>query len=271
MCASPGRLPALLVAVLFATTLADAPRATNTPHTTQRSDPCGKNSGADDSWGYLNGGGGWEHIACRTYDMTPVEFPDWHDGMNITRMGVVTTIHLCDLGIEGPLETMKAAFCPLRHLREFDVDGSHFTGPIPRWLATCFPHLKELDLSYGRLSGSIPDWVSELGGGNLEQFKAEHNALTGAIPSAFGAMPALRILWLHHNDMSGPLPQALANSHSLLSLDVRFNARLCGNMPSGMRTDWDWCAGLLSGAAHLCDATQARVLIHACLLAPFCA
>ena len=28
-------------------------------------DPCGKNSGADDSWGYLGGGGGWEHIACR--------------------------------------------------------------------------------------------------------------------------------------------------------------------------------------------------------------
>ena len=34
--------------------------------------------------------------------MTPAEFPGlWHDGMNITRMGVVTTIHLCDLGIEG--------------------------------------------------------------------------------------------------------------------------------------------------------------------------
>ena len=34
--------------------------------------------------------------------MTPAEFPGlWHDGMNISRMGVVTNIHLCDLGIEG--------------------------------------------------------------------------------------------------------------------------------------------------------------------------
>ncbi len=129
-----------------------------------RSDPCGKNSGSDDSWGYLNGGGGWEHIACRTYDMTPAEFPGlWHDGFNISRMGVVTTIHLCDLGIEGELQTLKArgrsvviqtiagvgpeapftqaAFCPFKHLREFDVDGSHLTGPMPHFLAECFPHL----------------------------------------------------------------------------------------------------------------------------------
>jgi hypothetical protein len=34
-------------------------------------DPCGKNSGADDSWGYLNGGGGWEHIACRCVHSAP--------------------------------------------------------------------------------------------------------------------------------------------------------------------------------------------------------
>ena len=67
----------------------------------------------------MNGGGGWEHIACRTYDMTPSEFPGlWHDGMNISRMGVVTTIHLCDLGIEGTLESMRAALCPFSHLRE---------------------------------------------------------------------------------------------------------------------------------------------------------
>ena len=51
--------------------------------------------------------------------MTPSEFPGlWHEGMNISRMGVVTTIHLCDLGIEGTLESMRAAFCPFSHLRE---------------------------------------------------------------------------------------------------------------------------------------------------------
>ncbi len=174
--------------------------------------------------------------------MTPEEFPGtWHEGMNISRIGVVTTIHLCDLGIEGTLESARAAFCPFTHLREFDVDGSHFTGPIPKWLAECFPHLKELDLSYGRLSGPIPDWVSQLGGGKLEQFKVEHNQLNGTLPGAFGAMPALRVLWAHHNNLAGSVPAQLARSQSLISLDLRFNARLCGALPPALRVpNWDW-------------------------------
>lgn len=152
--------------------------------------PCGKNSGKDDSWGSLNGGGGWEHIACRTYDMTPKEFPNWNRGRdNINRTGVVTTIHLTDLKIPGArppphlsrprhasaaaarhqaaaaavrdaiirqpclsspplshvrphlpgtLESMGEVFCKFQHLREFDVDGSLFVGPIPQWVSTCF-------------------------------------------------------------------------------------------------------------------------------------
>ena len=157
-----------------------------------RCDPCGIHSGADDSWGYLNGGGGWEHIACRTFDMSPAEFANFHAGMNISRMGVLTTIHLCDLGIEGTLESLGPAFCPFKHLREFDMDGSHLTGSLPRWIADCFPHLSELDLSYGRLTGTIPEWVGQIGSGRLAQFKVEHNQLSGSVPGVFGRMPNLR-------------------------------------------------------------------------------
>lgn len=66
-------------------------------------DPCGRNSGADDSWGYLNGSGGWEHIACRTYDMTAEEFPPGTltVGTNMSRAGVVTNIHLARDGMGG--------------------------------------------------------------------------------------------------------------------------------------------------------------------------
>jgi len=51
---------------------------------------------------------------------------------------------LCDLGIEGTLESLKPVLCPFVHLRELDMDGSHLTGPIPEWIADCFPHLSEL-------------------------------------------------------------------------------------------------------------------------------
>ena len=75
--------------------------------------PCGSRSGADDSWGV--NGGGWQHIACRcawracvaaacahavrpyrTYDMVGSgEFAgEWRSDMNVSRMGVVTNIHM---------------------------------------------------------------------------------------------------------------------------------------------------------------------------------
>lgn len=67
-------------------------------------------SGDDSSWGYLAGSNqytdGWQHIACRTYDLSKDEFrPDRRDSVNTNNAGVVTNVHLCDLGIEGELAT----------------------------------------------------------------------------------------------------------------------------------------------------------------------
>lgn len=35
-------------------------------------------------------------------------------------------------------------------------------GPIPRWLARCFPKLEELDLSNNRLTGTLPPYLATL-------------------------------------------------------------------------------------------------------------
>lgn len=178
-------------------------------------------------------------------------------------MGVVTTIHITDEKIPGPLETLgkgalchrltltqiiisrrpSSVLCPFVHLRELDLDGSALTGTIPRWIADCFPHLHELDLSFGQLSGSIPDWVPSMGS-HLQQFKVQQNQLSGVVPSGFGGMSKLRVLWLHHNPgLSGSLPADLANSNSLISIDVRENPKLCGVVPPGLHVvsppgDW---------------------------------
>jgi hypothetical protein len=66
--------------------------------------PCGTRSGSDDAWGH--DGGGWDHIACRTYDMTSADFPGtWRSDMNVSRMGVVTNIHIVrTTGVEPAVE-----------------------------------------------------------------------------------------------------------------------------------------------------------------------
>lgn len=58
----------------------------------------------------------------------------------------------------------------------------------------------------------------------------------------FGKMPNLRVLWLSHNDLSGAIPDELADSRSLISFDTRYNPKLCGPLPPNLKVDWDWCA-----------------------------
>jgi hypothetical protein len=115
-------------------------------------------------------------------------------------------------------------------------------GPIPRWIADCFPHLKELDLSFGRLSGSIPDWIPVMGN-HLQQLKVQQNALSGAVPPGIGSMPNLRVLWLHHNNLRGALPADLGRAPSLVR---------CACMPRA-------CTRVSQCAMHSCADTHTRV------------
>ena len=128
--------------------------------------------------------------------MNEAEFPNVRFGNGVAvsnGMGVVTNIHLCALKIPGPLETMAAAFCPFVHLREFKVTGSNFTGPLPRFLADCFPHLKEIDVAFGALEGPIPDWVGAMRG-HLVKFKAR-GAFALSAAAAGGRAGAVRSRW----------------------------------------------------------------------------
>jgi hypothetical protein len=73
----------------------------------------------------------------------------------------------------------------------------------------------------------------------LEEFKIQHNKITGPIPDFFGKMPNLRVIWLHHNDLSGQIPYEIGNSDSLVSFDVRYNPKLCGPLPKQLHVNWD--------------------------------
>ncbi|GIL96108.1 hypothetical protein Vretimale_1986, partial [Volvox reticuliferus] len=89
----------------------------------QPCDPCSKD------WS-----GNWEFIHCRG------SYGPYGEGSVGNYDGMVTNVHITDQKLDGqpPRE-----LCALHHLRELDLDGSHFSGPFPDWTLTCFPALQE--------------------------------------------------------------------------------------------------------------------------------
>jgi hypothetical protein len=93
----------------------------------------------------------------------------WGESGDGALTGNVTNIHITDFGLDGPI---PRELCLFPALRELDIDGGHFSGPVPDWLLDCFPGLQELDLSYNRvrtLKENLP-WSGWREGGIAELF-----------------------------------------------------------------------------------------------------
>ncbi|KAJ9513688.1 hypothetical protein QJQ45_015442, partial [Haematococcus lacustris] len=161
--------------------------------------------------------GNWEHLHCRGAKAR------YGEGSNGVRDGLLTTVHITDVNLDGPVPRQ---FCALRNLREFDLDGGQLTGPIPRWLlepnpdpaangTLCGSNIQELDLSSNRLSGTIPPELSIKK--SMQEFKIEHNHVTGTLPESFGQLPDLWRIRLATNHMTGRMPQSLSNLTATLN------------------------------------------------------
>lgn len=199
-------------------------------------DPCSKD------WS-----GNWEFIHCRGSSGA------YGEGSKGDFDGYVTTVHITDQELPG---SPPKEFCGLSRLRELDLDGSAFTGPLPPWIITCFPDLQELDLSYNRFSGTLPWELSKKT--TLQEIKVEHNNLMGTIPPSLADMPALRVLRLEYNHFSGTIPKEFSKLVDTLNdfqigynnftgdlsplakarpmtVTVSHNPHLCGMVPAGVR------------------------------------
>ena len=113
-------------------------------------------------------------------------------------------------------------------LQRFIVKNNKMTGRIPD-LSRSFPRLQELDLSHQRhanhdgLSGAIPsDWINIQ---DLVILDLSGNKLTNIIPPDIGNLPKLKKLFLANNELSGDIPGELGNlARSCDVLDLSNNA-----------------------------------------------
>jgi Leucine rich repeat/Secretion system C-terminal sorting domain len=86
----------------------------------------------------------------------------------------------------------------------------------------------QLSMTGNGLTGTLPGSITSL---PLNFLNLRFNQLSGKIPVALGAMPALSILQLNNNEFTGTIPVTLAGNKSLSVLDLSFN-QLTGTIPA---------------------------------------
>ena len=126
-----------------------------------------------------------------------------------SQLGSLTNLYSLRLSSNLLAGSIPGQLGSLSNLVTLDLSYNRLSGSIPSELGSLGDGFLTLDLSDNRLSGSIP---SELGSlTDLETLDLSSNRLAGSIPSelaptATSGLGLLKVLRLHHNDLTGELP-----------------------------------------------------------------
>ncbi|CAN4085414.1 unnamed protein product [Withania somnifera] len=146
--------------------------------------------------------------------------------------------------------TIPQQLSTLSSLTDFFASYNSLTGPLPVYISN-WSHLTYLDLSYNHFSGMIPRTLDKCLA--LGEIYMKGNYFQGTIPN-LEDLQDLQSLDLSVNNLSGPIPQFIANHTSLLYLNLSFN-NLEGEVPvTGIFSNLS--AVILIGNSKLCGGIQ---------------
>ncbi|XP_010916433.1 probable leucine-rich repeat receptor-like protein kinase At1g68400 [Elaeis guineensis] len=129
--------------------------------------------------------------------------------------------------------------------------------PCSTWLGVSCAQGRVTRLVLEGLALSSPDALQALT--RLDQLRVlslKSNRLSGAVPD-FSPLPALKLLFLSHNNLSGPIPPSISSLSRLYRLDLSHNS-LSGSVPASLnrlsrlltlRLDSNRLSGPISGLA----------------------
>ncbi|KAL3911984.1 MAG: hypothetical protein SGILL_007068 [Bacillariaceae sp.] len=99
--------------------------------------------------------------------------------------------------------TLPSEFGGLRRLVDFRLTQNQLSGPIPPELFN-MTRAQFIQLDRNSLTGTMPG-PELLQMTDLIWLSVSRNNMTGPIPTQLGAVPNLRLLWLHLNNFTGPV------------------------------------------------------------------
>ncbi|KAF3636096.1 putative protein-like [Capsicum annuum] len=147
----------------------------------------------------------------------------------------VESLNFRDFLLSGILDKAFHNLCHLTRLISLDLSGNHFTGGIPTMLANC-SQVDTIRLNDNRFSGSIPPQIfkSRLST-SLQYLGLWNTSLSGNVPKELFDLPNLTQLYIHANNLTGPLPD-FPSSCSLSQLHIHHN-RFSGEIPETLWTE----------------------------------
>ncbi|WVZ87771.1 hypothetical protein U9M48_034359 [Paspalum notatum var. saurae] len=120
-----------------------------------------------------------------------------------------------------------------QQLQTLSLDNCSLAGAVPPFLGA-MASLQNLTLSYNRLSGPLPPSFNASGLQRLwlNNQLGDDAKLSGTL-DVVATMTSLQELWLHGNDFSGPVPDAIADCADIYTLRLNGN-QLVGLLPPGL-------------------------------------
>ncbi|KAI3414940.1 Chlorophyll a-b binding protein [Psidium guajava] len=140
--------------------------------------------------------------------------------------GIITGLHLSDMGLSGKIDINALEALP--GLRTLSFTNNLFMGPMPDFYR--LGAIKSLLLSRNQFSGEIPrDFFQHMA--SLKKIWLSKNNFTGNIPESLMQLSNLMELHLEGNEFSGRIP--VIKDEKLISLDVSDN-KLEGEIPESL-------------------------------------
>ena len=108
------------------------------------------------------------------------------------------------------------------------LSNNNLNGTLPEWQA--LTRMEHLFLSENDLTGTLPvSWATTMPG--LSSLGIWECSLSGTIPSAYGGIPSLSVVWLQNNFLSGSIPNSFADNTQYSRVDLMTNM-LSGTIPA---------------------------------------